>query len=121
MTKRTLITLYALALLTVGLLIYALGGAFAGIDAFADLSGSQSFVSVLQALGVGVGLPGAGGLVWAVTLSENPRLPGYAGLTGPALTVFLVLLFVTGLLGRLVAWVLWLVPGFRAESSAARR
>ena len=121
MTKRTLITLYALALLVVGLLIYALGGAFAGIESFADRPGAPSFVSVLQAIGVSVGLPGVGGLAWAVTLSDNPRLSGYAGLTGPAFTFFLVLLLVTGLLGLLVGWALWLVPGFRADPSPVRQ
>lgn len=117
MKKRTFITLYSLVLLVFGVLIFFLGSSFGGIKSFSELSGSGEFTLVVKLIGVGMGTPGFGGLIWSLTLSENAPLPGYAGLNGRGIVIFIIPLFLAGPFWLLIAWVLWLIPAFTARSA----
>lgn len=115
MRKRTVITLYSFVVLVTGFLILGLGFAFGDIEALSEFQGSEKFTFVVKGIGVVLLLTGFAGLGWAYFLTENPKLPGYAGLNGPGLVIFLTLLLVIGPLAALLAWALWLIPMFRAE------
>jgi hypothetical protein len=117
MRKRTFIGLYSLVLLICGLLIFGLGSSFAGIEKFSELTGSAEIIFMIKLIGVGMGTAGFVGLMWSLALSENPELAGYAGLNGPGFFVLIIPLFLAGPFWLLVAWVLWLIPAFRASST----
>ncbi len=99
-----------------GLLIFLLGISFGDIPSFSTLSGAEGFTFTLKLLGATLGVVGLTGVGWAFWLSENPKLPGYAGLTWNGLVVLVVPIFLVGPLWMLTAWVVWLIPTFRARS-----
>lgn len=117
MRKKTFIALYSLTLFASGVLIVLLGFSFGDIKTFSELSGSEEFILLIKFIGGGMSTAGLGGLIWTLMLSKNPTLPGYAGLNGPGLATFIVPLFLAGPFWLLVAWVLWLIPTFRAHNS----
>lgn len=118
MKKRTLITLYALLLLSFGIPIVILGFTFGDIESFSALSGSQEFVSVVKIIGLVFIMSGVGGMGWALLLTKNPVLPGYARLNGAGLVTFILLFFILGgPFWLLIGWTMWLIPAFQARSS----
>lgn len=118
MKKKTLVSLYTLALLGFGGLTITLGLTFGDIESFSSLSGADEFVFVIKSIGFIFVAAGIGGLCWGLLLSENPMLPGYAGLHGAGLVTFVLLFFVGGPFWLLVGWVMWWIPMFRARPSA---
>ncbi|MCS3643651.1 hypothetical protein [Salinibacter ruber] len=119
MRKKTLVSLYTLALLIFGGLIIILGFAFGNIESFSSLSGANKFVFAIKIMGFMFIAAGIGGLAWGLLLSENPTLPGYAGLHGAGLVTFLLFFLVGGPFWLLVGWAMWWIPMFRARPSAA--
>ena len=119
MQKKTLISLYALAFLSFGVPIVVLGFAFGDIESFSALSGSQAFVSVIKIIGLTFIMAGVGGMGWALLLTKNPVLPGYAGLNGAGLVAFILLFFfLGGPFWLLIGWAMWWMPIFRARPSS---
>lgn len=121
MKKKTLLVLYGLALLGSGVAIAFLGSAFAGIESITARSGGEEFVSVFKLMGAGFGLAGTVGLAWAVALSENPVLSGYAGLNRAGVTTFAFLFFfLGGPFWLLIGWTMWWLPLFKAHAPTRR-
>jgi len=114
MKKKTVVLIYSAIPLLAGLLIILLGFAFGGIESFIQYEGSETFILLIKILGVVMGVAGAGGVVWTLRLSENPELPGYAGLNGFGFTLLVFPLFFLGPFWLLLAWSLWLTPFLRA-------
>jgi hypothetical protein len=119
MKKRTLIILYSLALFVFGVPIIVLGFTFEDIESFSGLSGASEFVFAIKTMGFMFIAAGIGGLGWGLLLSENPVLPGYAGLHGAGLVTFLLLFLAGGPFWLLIGWAMWWIPMFRAHPSAA--
>ena len=121
MKKKTLTSLYSLTLIGGGLSIAALGFAFGDIESLSTLSGSEDFVFTIKFIGSGLVASGLVGLGWTLTLSDNPILSGYAGLSRNGLVVFLTPLLFAGPFWLLIAWLVWFVPAFRADPSPLDR
>lgn len=114
MKKKTVILIYSAIPLLAGLLTLLLGFAFGDIQSFIEYEGSETFILFIKIIGVVMGLAGLGGVGWAIRLSENPDLPGYAGLNGVGLTLLIIPFFFLGPFWLLLAWFLWLTPPLRA-------
>lgn len=115
MQKRTLILLYSSVPLVAGLLTFLLAVSFGDIPSFSTLDGADAFTFTLKLMGGTLGVLGLSGIGWAFGLTENPELPGYAGLTWNGLLVVVGPIFLVGPFWMLVAWIVWLVPTFRAR------
>lgn len=114
MKKKTVILIYSAVPLLAGLLIFLLGFVFGDIQSFIKYDGSETFILFIKIMGVVMGIGGLGGVGWAIRLSDNPELPGYAGLNGLGLTLLVIPFFFLGPFWLLLAWVLWMTPFLRA-------
>ena len=115
MTKRMVISIYAVLLLIMGLLIFFVGLALGGVVLTGQLgAGMQDLGFLVKLMGGVIGLVGIAGIIWAVTLSGEQKLPGYAGLNKVGLIVLLVPLLFVVPYWLLLAWLLWLIPLFKA-------
>ncbi|WP_022835715.1 hypothetical protein [Salisaeta longa] len=120
MRKKTFIATYTIFLVFSGVGIIYLGLTFDGIRAFSNISGAQDFTLVLKFIGAIFSAAGFGGLIWALTLNNNTKLPGYAGLNFRGIVTFTLLFFIAGPFWLLIAWVLWFIPGYRSRNAAAQ-
>ncbi|MFB6099591.1 MAG: hypothetical protein ABEK84_10870 [Salinibacter sp.] len=114
MKKKTVILIYSAVPLLTGLLILLLGFVLGDIQALNEFEGSETLSFLIKLMGAVMGVAGLGGTGWAISLSENPDLPGYAGLNGLGLIFLVVPLLFLGPFWLLLAWALWLTPPLRA-------